>query len=1545
MKNFTSKFLPRQVVVLGLIFGLFMPIENLNAQTYCTPQSYYGAYYGYMQYQSFSCSGGMQNINFAPGGYPNPIAGSPSYPTTSNQPGEGYYPPTAFTTQEVCVPGTTINYSFLTSSTYAGWLNIWVDFNQNGSFTDAGEWVFNPNATYPSGTTVNGSFTVPLTATLGLTRIRVSWMYSAYANPGPCYTYASNTMYYGVWTDFNFIVTGPCTGVPSALSIASPPMSGICSGSTAIISANETNFTTGQVTKWQSSLSPTGPWTIVQGGVGGGQNVNTTTMTTPPLVDTTYFRVYDSCTNSFQTSTPSSVYMVPVIKYSIPYLETFDNTANNSVPSCYLFNDNNGTNFTVQSGLHAPNGYSMTAMVANDPATNAAYGKNDFFTIPGLKLTANTLYAIRFKYARGKSNPYTNTGNSYNEHLQLFVNNYNPQYVVNNVTTGNKLFDQTINVDNVSDTTLYFTPLNTGGYYFSWYSNTPHPGGSTNNNPGGVVIVDSVYVGYGTCVAPAITSNPATSQNGCAGLPTTMSIAATGTGNNYQWYKNGNPIVGAVGSTFNIASTQSSDAGTYYCIASNPCGTATSTSDVLTVYSLPTASVTPSSTVTICSASGYTLSVNTSASSPTVAWYKNGTYVGSGSSFFPTSTGLYTATVTDANNCTASSSNTDTINVNASPSATVTPSGSTSFCVGDSVTLFAPVGGGITGYIWYNGANPIGGATSSTYKATTTGNYKVLVSNANCQLMSSVTAVTVSTPPPANISSIGSTTICQGSNVVLTANSGPYTYTWRLNGTPTAINSQNDTVTQAGNYSVIVAVGTCATTSSDISISLNSSPTPVLTPAGTVNLCTGASVNLTASGAGVGGSYQWYYNGVANGNSLNTQMANTGGQYTVLVTNSLGCSAMSTPANLNVIPLPNATFTPSATAICAGNSVVLNANLGAGFTYQWIKNGNAINGATGASYTDNPGANTPYQIVVTDANGCVDTSSATTVTVNALPVPTTTTSGNTSFCPGGSVTITANNPGSFTYAWYNNGNLINGQTSANYTANAAGSYTVTETSSTTGCSATSTARTVVVNSNPSATISTNGPTTFCPGGSVVLTATTTPAAGFTYEWLNGTTIVGNAATYTANASGTFKVRVVYTNTGCIDTSSAVTVNLFSSPNNIIAPAGPTTFCQGSSVVLNTSVVSGVNYQWQLNSVAINGADSSTYTANQSGSYTVVVSNSNCSSTTPAVTVTVNALPSASITASGPLAFCSNKSVTFTANSGAGLTYQWLNNGTSITGPGATAISYTTSTNGIYRVVVTDANGCSKVSTDSEHVQVYTASTSTISTPGSPVVCQGDTVHLYANVSNASNVSSYQWLSNGNTVAGAITPSYGAVASGVYTLVIKSTSGGNTCYDTSSSMNIVVNPKPVPVISAAVNVLSTVLPYTNYQWYFNSNSIAGAHAQSYTATASGNYSVFVIDNNNCSAMSAVYTLTDLAVTNISGNTAVNIYPNPAVNTIHVEAAVKVTIVLSTLDGKEIITAANANEIDLSNLAQGLYVIKVYDTNGTLLKVEKIVKNSL
>lgn len=223
------------------------------------------------------------------------------------------------------------------------------------------------------------------------------------------------------------------------------------------------------------------------------------------------------------------------------------------------------------------------------------------------------------------------------------------------------------------------------------------------------------------------------------------------------------------------------------------------------------------------------------------------------------------------------------------------------------------------------------------------------------------------------------------------------------------------------------------------------------------------------------------------------------------------------------------------------------------------------------------------------------------------------------------------------------------------------------------------------------TVTAGGATTFCTGGSVVLTAAST-TTGATFIWqLNGTAIPGATSnTYTATTSGSY---TAVATPGGASTPIVVTVNAPAATPTVTA-AGSTTICAGSSVALTAaSTTTGATFTWFLNGTAITGATSATYTANAAGAYTAVATTNGCpSAASTATTVTVNtAAATPTITAGGSTTICAGSSVVLTAASTTtGATYTWFLNGTAI--PTATSATYTANAAGSYTAVAT-ANGC------------------------------------------------------------------------------------------------------------------------------------------------------------------------------------------------------------------------------------------------------------
>jgi hypothetical protein len=131
-------------------------------------------------------------------------------------------------------------------------------------------------------------------------------------------------------------------------------------------------------------------------------------------------------------------------------------------------------------------------------------------------------------------------------------------------------------------------------------------------------------------------------------------------------------------------------------------------------------------------------------SGATVQWRKDGVNIpgATGNIYIATASGIYSCITTS--DCGSATSGDIEVDVLKKPNAFIYADGPTTFCAGESVNLIANAGGGLA-YQWYKGALPIPGATSISYEATTTGNYKCLVTKmaSGCSRQSNPIAVAV----------------------------------------------------------------------------------------------------------------------------------------------------------------------------------------------------------------------------------------------------------------------------------------------------------------------------------------------------------------------------------------------------------------------------------------------------------------------------------------------------------------------------------------------------------------------------------------------------------------------------------------------------------------------------------------------------------------------------------------------------------------------------------------------------------------------------------
>ena len=288
------------------------------------------------------------------------------------------------------------------------------------------------------------------------------------------------------------------------------------------------------------------------------------------------------------------------------------------------------------------------------------------------------------------------------------------------------------------------------------------------------------------------------------------------------------------------------------------------------------------------------------------------------------------------------------------------------------------------------------------------------------------------------------------------------------------------------------------------------------------------------------------------------------------------------------------------------------------------------------------------------------------------------------------------------------------------------------------------------------------------------------------------------------------------------------------------------------VLTATTNAASPSYQWFNTSGSIPGATSSTLTVTAADTYYVVVTDgmSSCQGTSNSVVVTVNPLPTVSVTPT-TATICQGGSTGRTATTNAASpTYQWFNTSGSI--PGATSSTLAVTAADTYYVVVTD--GISSCQGTSNSVVVTVNPLPTVSvTPTTATICQGGSTVLTATTNAAS--PTYQWFNTSGSIPGATSSTLTVTAADTYYVVV--TDGISSCQGTSNSVVVTISPNPIAsvtpssaticqggstVLTAATNVASPT-----YQWFNTSGSIPGATSSTLTVTAADTYYVVVTDS--------------------------------------------------------------------------------------------------
>ena len=828
---------------------------------------------------------------------------------------------------------------------------------------------------------------------------------------------------------------------------------------------------------------------------------------------------------------------------------------------------------------------------------------------------------------------------------------------------------------------------------------------------------NSITMTVNTLLTPAVSITSDLGNTICSGSLVTFSATPLNGGSTpaYQWKKNGTNI--ATGATYTISNLVNSDVISCVLTSNASCAnplSVTSNSITFTVTNVLVPSVIiGTANSTICGSSAvFTATITNGGSTPVYQWKKNGVNVGSNiSTYSPTSLNtndiiscILTSNAACASPLTAQSNSiTITVNPVQVPSVSITSDLGNTICSGSTVTFSAtPVNGG-SGPLYQWKKNGVNVATGTVYTISNLLNSDaiscVLTSNVLCAnptvISSNTITITVNALP---VITVNSGTVCLGRSFIIIP-SGATTYTYS-SGTNVVSPVTTSTYTITGTD----ANGCVNTTGAISTVSVNALPV-ISVNSGSV--CAGNSFVIVPNGA----STYTISGGVFNVSPTATT------SYSITGTNALGCVSSNTAVSavtVNALPV----ISVNSGSVCAGNSFAI------------VPNGALTYTISGGSFNVSPTATTNYSVTGTSALGCMSSNVAvSTVSVNAKP---TLSVNSGTICSGNSFTIIPNGANTYT--------ITGGAFNVSPTATT--SYSVTGTS-VLGCVSSNIAvSTVSVNTLP--TISVNSGTV-CAGNSFVIV----PNGASTYTVSGGVFNVTPTATTSYSITGTSTQGCVSSNTAVstvsVNTLPTISVNsgtVCAGNSFVIVPNGASTYtvsggvfnvtpiattaytvtgtstqgCVSSNIAISTVSVTA-SPVISVNNGTICSGNSFTITPSGASTYSITGGSFNVSPTTTTVysvtgtsmqgclssntaisSVTVNALPTISITSSQTI-ICVGETANLTA--GGAITYVWDMGSTG----SVLAVSPTTTSN--YTVTGTSSNGCSAMAAITQSVSLCT----------------------------------------------------------------------------------------------------------------------------------------------------------------------------------------------------------------------------------------------
>ena len=361
----------------------------------------------------------------------------------------------------------------------------------------------------------------------------------------------------------------------------------------------------------------------------------------------------------------------------------------------------------------------------------------------------------------------------------------------------------------------------------------------------------------------------------------------------------------------------------------------------------------------------------------------------------------------------------------------------------------------------------------------------------------------------------------------------------------------------------------------------------------------------------------------------------------------------------------------------------------------------------------------------------------------------------------------------------------------------------------------------------------------------------------------------------------------------------------------------TAFCLGDSTDLTALNITATSLQWEVNGVNLSTNTITNLNFANTGTYNIVLTATlNGCSTTDMTTITVDSI--AAFDLGVDTSFCTGNSITLDATAANASGYLWST--------GETTGTITVDSSGTYSVNVTD-NACAE--TDVINITVNEPA---IDLGADILLCYGETAIL----ADANSGLTYLWST------GATTSSITVDTTTMVTLTATDADGCQATDDNSITLN--------PEITIGLSDTATIDPtgmtldagvWTSYLWS------TGDTTQTISVDASGIYSVTVGDGSGCEASDTI-NITVVSAQHLSNIQTVKVFPNPATVYLQIDATnidlTNSSIIIANGIGQvlKMIEANNISNINIADLANGVYYLKILDKNNQAIGVAKFVK---